>query len=97
MGALKSEYPHIPVIGFPRGARQSDYEAYAAKTGVDVVGLDQSVDISFAKENKETAELYLQQLVDCGIHHSFLNADEKIDRQATTKEQVLNRFAKLKA
>ena len=53
--------------------------------------------ISFAKNNKETAELYLQQLVDCGIHHSFLNADEKLDRQATTKEQVLSRFAKLKA
>ena len=53
--------------------------------------------ISFAKESKETAELYLQQLVDCGIHHSFLNADEKLDRQATTKEQVLSRFAKLKA
>ena len=53
--------------------------------------------ISFAKEQKEVAELYLQGLVDCGIHHSFLNADEKLDRVVTSKEQVLSRFAKLKA
>lgn len=51
--------------------------------------------ISFAKEQKEVAELYLQGLVDCGIHHSFLSAEERIDRVVTSADQVKARFAKL--
>mgnify|MGYP003592183491 CR=1 FL=1 len=51
--------------------------------------------ISFAKEQKEVAELYLQGLIDCGIHHSFLSAEEKVDRVVTSADQVKARFAKL--
>jgi len=50
VAALKKEYPEIPVIGFPRGASEEDYLAYASQTGVDAVGLDQHMDVDFAKE-----------------------------------------------
>lgn len=49
VAALKAEYPNVPVIGFPRGASLSDYEKYAAETGVDCVGLDQDVPLEFAR------------------------------------------------
>ena len=44
---LKSEYPHIPVLGFPRGAGAL-YEAYAKETSVDGLSLDSSVPLQWA-------------------------------------------------
>ncbi|MCH8202549.1 MAG: uroporphyrinogen decarboxylase [Proteobacteria bacterium] len=44
---VKAAHPNIPIIGFPKGAGKR-YKAYFAKTGVDCVGLDSSVDISWA-------------------------------------------------
>lgn len=49
VSALKAEYPKVPVIGFPRGARQKDYEKYAIETGVDCLGLDQHLSLPFAQ------------------------------------------------
>jgi len=46
--ALKTRFPHVPVIGFPRGAGLM-YERYAAATGVDVIGLDTTVPHDFAR------------------------------------------------
>jgi uroporphyrinogen decarboxylase len=40
---LKASYPDIPVIGFPKGAG-GKLRAYAAETGVDCIGLDETVD-----------------------------------------------------
>lgn len=51
--AIKRRYPHCPVIGFPRGAGLL-YEAYATATGVDAVGLDTTVPLSFASETLQT-------------------------------------------
>ena len=48
VASLKAEYPDVPVIGFPRGAKPDDLEAYAAQTGVDCVGLDPTVPLDFA-------------------------------------------------
>lgn len=48
--ALKSRYPGIPVIGFPREAGQR-YVGFAKATGVDCVALDNSVDAAWAAEN----------------------------------------------
>lgn len=53
--------------------------------------------ISFLKEQKESGEFYLQQLVDIGIHHSFMSAEEQVDRPTVSKESIASRFAKLKA
>ena len=37
--ALRMKYPHVPLIGFPRGAGAM-YETYARETGVTALGLD---------------------------------------------------------
>lgn len=44
---VRSVYPHIPIIGFPKGAG-SLYADYRQKTGVDALGLDWSVPLSQA-------------------------------------------------
>jgi len=41
--ALKTRYPDVPVIGFPKGAGEK-LPAYARETGVDAVGIDETVD-----------------------------------------------------
>lgn len=41
--ALHARAPHVPVIGFPKGAG-GKLPAYARETGVDAVGLDETVD-----------------------------------------------------
>jgi len=41
--ALKQRFPGVPVIGFPKGAGEK-LPAYASETGVDAVGLDETVD-----------------------------------------------------
>jgi uroporphyrinogen decarboxylase len=40
---LKRRHPHVPVIGFPKGAG-GKLGAYARETGVDAIGLDETVD-----------------------------------------------------
>jgi uroporphyrinogen decarboxylase len=49
---LKSEHPDVPIIGFPKGAG-SKLRSYAEETGVDCVGLDETVDPAWA--NRELA------------------------------------------
>jgi uroporphyrinogen decarboxylase len=49
VAGLKSRFPAVPVIGFPRGAGLF-YEQYAAETGVDAIGLDTVVPAHWARE-----------------------------------------------
>ena len=49
VAALKKEYPHIPVIGFPRQAG-TKYREYAIQTKVDGVSIDSSVSLAWAAE-----------------------------------------------
>ncbi|NQV81217.1 MAG: uroporphyrinogen decarboxylase [Alphaproteobacteria bacterium] len=49
VAALRAAYPTIPVIGFPRGAGVS-LQDYAARTGVQGVGLDSAVPLSWARQ-----------------------------------------------
>jgi uroporphyrinogen decarboxylase len=44
---LKKRHPDTPVIGFPKGAG-GKLRAYAAETGVDAIGLDETVDPNWA-------------------------------------------------
>lgn len=44
---LKAEHPAVPVIGFPKGAG-SKLRAYVDGTGVDCVGIDETVDPAWA-------------------------------------------------
>ena len=48
--ALKEAYPHIPVIGFPRGAGEKFLE-YVKETRVDGVSIDSSITLQWAKHN----------------------------------------------
>ncbi|MEP3052093.1 MAG: uroporphyrinogen decarboxylase [Erythrobacter sp.] len=45
--AIKQSHPGVPVIGFPKGAGAA-LPAYARETGVDAVGLDETVDPDWA-------------------------------------------------
>jgi uroporphyrinogen decarboxylase len=47
VAALKSRHPKVPVIGFPKGAG-GKLAAYARETGVDAIGLDETVDPAWA-------------------------------------------------
>lgn len=47
VAALKVRHPDVPVIGFPKGAG-GKLGAYASETGVDAVGLDETVDPAWA-------------------------------------------------
>ncbi|MEL7444775.1 MAG: uroporphyrinogen decarboxylase [Pseudomonadota bacterium] len=45
--AIKQSHPRVPVIGFPKGAG-AKLPAYARETGVDAVGLDETLDPDWA-------------------------------------------------
>jgi uroporphyrinogen decarboxylase len=47
VGRLMVRHPDVPIIGFPKGAG-AKLAAYAAETGVDAVGLDETVDPAWA-------------------------------------------------
>lgn len=47
VAALKERHPEVPVIGFPKGAG-GKVGAYARETGVDAIGLDETVDPAWA-------------------------------------------------
>ncbi|HYD31823.1 MAG TPA: uroporphyrinogen decarboxylase [Azospirillaceae bacterium] len=47
---LKAKHPTVPVIGFPRGAGLL-YEDYATDAGVDAVGLDTTVPVTWAAQH----------------------------------------------
>ncbi|HTU09343.1 MAG TPA: uroporphyrinogen decarboxylase [Allosphingosinicella sp.] len=49
VAALKARHPDVPVIGFPKGAG-AKLAAYARETGVDAVGLDETVDPDWAHD-----------------------------------------------
>jgi uroporphyrinogen decarboxylase len=46
---LRSRHPEVPVIGFPKGAG-GKLAAYARDTGVNAIGLDETVDPAWAAE-----------------------------------------------
>jgi uroporphyrinogen decarboxylase len=47
VSALKARHPQVPVIGFPKGAG-AKLGAYARETGVDAIGLDETIDPAWA-------------------------------------------------
>lgn len=49
VAALREQYPEIPVIGFPRGAKKQ-YRTYAKKTKVTALAIDQDVSLQEAQQ-----------------------------------------------
>ncbi|PCJ27122.1 MAG: uroporphyrinogen decarboxylase [Rickettsiales bacterium] len=74
ISALKQKYPHIPVIGFPRGAGYN-YDQYIKHAGVDAVGVDQFTPLSQMKKWQE--EIVVQGNLDPVI---LLGSKENIAR-----------------
>ena len=50
VAALAARFPHIPVIGFPKGAGEK-LPAYARETGVAALGLDETIDPLWAAQS----------------------------------------------
>jgi uroporphyrinogen decarboxylase len=50
VAGLKARHPDTPIIGFPKGAG-GKLPAYANETGVDALGLDETVDPYWAAQN----------------------------------------------
>ncbi len=49
VAALKARHPDVPVIGFPKGSGEK-LPAYARETGVDAVGIDETIDPLWAAQ-----------------------------------------------
>ena len=49
VAAFKARHPGVPVIGFPKGAG-GKLAAYARETGVDAIGLDETVDPGLGRQ-----------------------------------------------
>ena len=50
---LRRRCPHVPIIGFPRGAGLL-YRAYTVETGVTAIGLDSTVPCAYARESLQS-------------------------------------------
>ncbi|HEX8585904.1 MAG TPA: uroporphyrinogen decarboxylase [Allosphingosinicella sp.] len=50
VAGLKARHPETPIIGFPKGAG-GKLPAYARETGIDAVGIDETVDPDWAAAN----------------------------------------------
>jgi uroporphyrinogen decarboxylase len=46
---LKKKYPHVPIIGFPKGSGYN-YDNYIQNTGIDGIGVDQFTPVSQMKK-----------------------------------------------
>jgi uroporphyrinogen decarboxylase len=53
VGALRETSPHLPIIGFPRGAGLM-YRAYFSETGVTALGLDSTVPLAIARKTLQS-------------------------------------------
>jgi len=82
---LKALHPSVPVIGFPKGAGEK-LPAYARETGVDAVGIDETVDPLWAARALPDG-LPVQGNLDPLL---LLAGGEELERQAV---RVLEAFA----
>jgi uroporphyrinogen decarboxylase len=57
---LRQWHPTVPIIGFPRGAGLL-YEGYAASTGVNAVGLDETIPVAWAARHIQQARMQCVQ------------------------------------
>lgn len=85
IAALKARYPHVPVIGFPKGAGEK-LPAYARETKADAVALDEAIDPLWAAKALPEG-LPVQGNLDPLL---LLAGGAELDRQAT---RILDAFA----
>ncbi len=85
VSALHNRFPELPVIGFPKGAGEK-LPAYARETGVDALGLDETIDPLWAAKTLP-AGLPVQGNLDPLL---LLAGGAELERQAV---RVLEAFA----
>lgn len=85
VSAIKQRFPEVPIIGFPKGAG-GKLPAYARETGVDALGLDETIDPAWAHANLP-AGLPVQGNLDPLL---LIAGGEELERQAL---RVLEAFA----
>ncbi|MAC59899.1 MAG: uroporphyrinogen decarboxylase [Novosphingobium sp.] len=85
VSALKARHPETPIIGFPKGSGEK-LVAYARETGVDAVGVDETVDPVWAAGNLPDG-MPVQGNLDPLL---LLAGGDDLDRQA---RDVLDAFA----
>jgi uroporphyrinogen decarboxylase len=85
VSALKARAPQVPVIGFPKGAGEK-LPAYARETGVDAIGLDETIDPVWAARQLP-AGLPVQGNLDPLL---LLSGGTELERQTL---RILNAFA----
>ncbi len=83
--AVKARFPDVPIIGFPKGAGEK-LPAYARETGVDAMGIDETIDPVWAARELP-AGMPVQGNIDPLL---LLAGGEVLDRQA---EYILKCFA----
>ena len=85
VSAIRTRFPAVPIIGFPKGAGEK-LPAYARETGVDALGLDETVDPLWAHANLP-AGLPVQGNLDPLL---LIAGGEELERQTL---RVLEAFA----
>jgi uroporphyrinogen decarboxylase len=83
--AIHERHPGVPVIGFPKGAGEK-LPAYARETGVDALGLDETIDPLWAAR-EIPAGMPVQGNLDPLL---LLAGSDELDRQAA---RILDTFA----
>ncbi|MFT4053199.1 MAG: uroporphyrinogen decarboxylase [Novosphingobium sp.] len=83
--AVKARYPETPIIGFPKGSGEK-LPSYARETGVDAVGIDETIDPIWAARELPSG-MPVQGNLDPLL---LLAGGEDLDRQARA---VLDAFA----
>jgi len=85
VAALNARHPDVPVIGFPKGAGEK-LPAYARETGVDAVGIDETIDPRWAARELP-AGMPVQGNLDPVL---LLAGGDELERAAT---RILDAFA----
>lgn len=85
VSAIRARFPAVPIIGFPKGAGEK-LPAYARETGVDALGLDETIDPHWAHANLP-AGLPVQGNLDPLL---LIAGGEELERQTL---RVLEAFA----
>ncbi|WP_232495164.1 uroporphyrinogen decarboxylase [Novosphingobium kaempferiae] len=85
VAAVKARHPETPIIGFPKGSGEK-LPAYARETGVDAVGIDETIDPIWAARELPSG-MPVQGNLDPLL---LLAGGEDLDRQACA---VLDAFA----
>jgi uroporphyrinogen decarboxylase len=80
VGAIRGRHPHVPIIGFPRGAGQK-IGAYAKLTGVQGIGCDTGMDVADMAELAGMQQVVVQGNLD---PLALVAGGQEMERQINT-------------